>query len=66
VFNTSADKGRWVPKVKTGPAYMEAITINAHTGIPLGLASGPAGKVVPTIKYVVTRVSLKGIAAGKF
>ncbi|MCW2933145.1 MAG: hypothetical protein JWM19_4107 [Actinomycetia bacterium] len=54
------------PKVETGPAYQEAITINAHTGIPLEFASGPAGKVVPTITYVVTRVSLAGIAAGKF
>jgi hypothetical protein len=54
------------PKVETGPAYQEAITINADTGIPLQLASGPAGKVTGTITYVVTRVKLADIAAGKF
>ena len=55
------------PKVETGPAYQEAITINADTGIPLGIASSPAGKVsVGTVTYVVTRVSLADIAAGKF
>jgi hypothetical protein len=52
------------PKVGTGPAYHEAITINADTGIPLQLASGPASKV--TVTYKVTRVNLAGIAAGKF
>jgi hypothetical protein len=54
------------PKAATGPAYQEAITINADTGIPLGFAGGPAGKVVVTVSYVVTRVSLADIAAGKF
>jgi hypothetical protein len=54
------------PKVATGPAYQEAITINASTGIPLEIASGPAGKVAGTVTYVVTRVNLSGIAAGKF
>jgi hypothetical protein len=54
------------PKIATGPAYEEAITINANTGTPLGLASGPAGKVTPSITYVVTRVNLADIAAGKF
>jgi hypothetical protein len=54
------------PKADTGPAYQEAITINADTGIPLEIASGPAGKVTGTVTYVVTRVSLAGIAAGKF
>jgi hypothetical protein len=54
------------PKADTGPAYQEAITINAGTGIPLQIASGPAGKVAGTVTYVVTRVSLAGIAAGKF
>ena len=50
----------------SGPVYHEAITINADTGIPLGIAVSPAGKVVSTITYTVTRVSLAGIAAGKF
>jgi hypothetical protein len=49
----------------TGPAYQEAITINADTGIPLGFAGGPAGKAAVTVTYVVTRVNLADIAAGK-
>ena len=49
----------------TGPAYQEAITINARTGIPLGFAGGPAGKVAVTVTYLVTRVNLADIAAGK-
>ena len=40
---TGIDKAN--PKAETGPAYQEAITINADTGIPLEIASGPAGKV---------------------
>jgi hypothetical protein len=62
--NVGIDKAN--PKADTGPAYQEAITINADTGIPLEFASGPAGKVVGTITYVVTRVNLADIAAGKF
>jgi hypothetical protein len=54
------------PKAGTGPAYQEAITINADTGIPLEVAFGPAGKATGTITYVVTRVNLADIAAGKF
>jgi hypothetical protein len=54
------------PKVETGPAYQEAISINAMTGIPLQIASGPAGKVTGTVSYVVTRVNLADIAVGKF
>ncbi len=54
------------PKVETGAAYQEAITINARTGIPLRIASGPAGRVTGTVTYVVTRVNLADIAAGKF
>jgi hypothetical protein len=62
---TGIDKAH--PKgVQTGPAYVEAITINANTGIPLGIATGPAGNVTPGIRYVVTRVSLADIAVGKF
>ncbi len=51
-----------------GAGYQEAITINADTGIPLGFAGGPAGKVAATVTvtYVVTRVNLADIAAGKF
>jgi hypothetical protein len=54
------------PKAPAGPAYQEAITINADTGIPLGFAGGPVGKTAVTVTYVVTRVSLTDIAAGKF
>jgi hypothetical protein len=54
------------PKVEVGPALEEAITINADTGIPLDIASGPAGKVTVGVTYVVTRVNLADIAAGKF
>jgi hypothetical protein len=54
------------PKADTGPAYQEAITINADTGIPLAFAGGPAGKAAVTVTYVVTRVNLADIAAGKF
>jgi hypothetical protein len=61
---TGTDKAN--PKAAAGPAYQEAITINADTGIPLEIASGPAGQVTGTVTYVVTRVNLSGIAAGKF
>jgi hypothetical protein len=54
------------PKVATGPAYQEAITINADTGIPLKIAGGAAGQETVDVSYVVTRVSLASIAAGKF
>ena len=62
--NVGIDKAN--PKADTGPAYQEAITINADTGIPLEIASGPAGQVTGTVTYVVTRVNLADIAAGKF
>ncbi len=54
------------PKGQPGAAYSEAITINAGTGLPLQIASGVGGKVTGITKYVVTRVNLAGIAAGKF
>ena len=54
------------PKAETGPAYQEAITINADTGVPLGFAGGPAGQTAVTVTYVVTRVNLSDIASGKF
>jgi hypothetical protein len=62
--NVGIDKAN--PKAETGAAYQEAITINADTGIPLKFVGGPAGKVAATVTYVVTRVNLAGIAAGKF
>ena len=50
-----------------GLAYQEAITINADTGIPLGFVGGNGkATVTTTITYVVTRVNLADIAAGKF
>jgi hypothetical protein len=54
------------PKAKGETSYEEAITINADTGIPLQIATGPVGNVTPGIRYVVTRVTLADIAAGKF
>jgi hypothetical protein len=54
------------PKGAPGPAYQEAITVNADTGIPLRAAGGTTGKVTGTVSYVVTRVNLADIAAGKF
>jgi hypothetical protein len=54
------------PKLPAGPAYQEAITINADTGIPLQIAGGPVGQTAVTVSYVVTRVNLADIAAGKF
>jgi hypothetical protein len=62
--NLATGKGN--PKADTGPAYHEAITINADTGIPLKFAAGPTGKIIPAVTYVVTRVNLADIAAGKF
>jgi hypothetical protein len=54
------------PKAAAGAPYQEATTINADTGIPLKFAGGPAGQASVTVTYVVTRVSLADIAAGKF
>jgi hypothetical protein len=52
--------------LNTDPTYQEATTINADTGIPLGFTGGPAGgKPDVTVNYVVTRVNLADIAAGK-
>jgi hypothetical protein len=55
-----------VLKDDPGSAYQEALTINADTGVPLKFVGGPAGHVGTTVNYVVTRVSLADIAAGKF
>jgi hypothetical protein len=57
--------GKADPKAETGPAYQEAITINADTGVPLKFVGGPADKAAVTVSYVVTRVNLADIAAGK-
>ena len=55
------------PKAETGPAYQEAITINADTGIPLKMVGGTVGQAADvTVSYVVTRVNLADIEAGKF
>ena len=50
----------------SGPANQEAITINADTGIALQIATGTVGHVTVGVTYVVTRVNLASIAAGKF
>jgi hypothetical protein len=53
------------PKGQPGAAYSEAISVNADTGIPLQIADGVGGKVTSIASYVVTRVNLADIAAGK-
>jgi hypothetical protein len=50
----------------SGPANQEAIAINADTGIPLQIATGTVGHVSVGVAYVVSRVNLADIAAGKF
>jgi hypothetical protein len=50
----------------SGMSYQEAITINANTGIPLKMDGGTPGTVDTTVTWVVTRVNLADIAAGKF
>jgi len=54
------------PKAAPGSVYQEAITINADTGVPLKVVGGTAGQVATAVTYVVTRVNLADIAAGKF
>jgi hypothetical protein len=63
-YATTGRAAKFAPD--SGPANQEAITINADTGIPLQIATGTAGKITGTISYVVTRVNLADIAAGKF
>jgi len=59
---TGTDKAN--PKAASGPAYQEAITINADTGIPLGLTGGPAGgKVAGSVTYRPARVVPWGVRA---
>jgi hypothetical protein len=58
--------GKGTPKAPKLPAYQEAITINADTGIPLKFVGGPVGNAAVTVTYAVTRVSLASVAAGKF
>jgi hypothetical protein len=53
------------PGAAPGSVYQEAITINADTGIPLKIVSGPDGKGGPIVTYAVTRVSLADVTAGK-
>jgi hypothetical protein len=62
-YDTTGRAAKFDPDA--GPANEEAITINAHTGIPLQIASGTVGHVTVGIRYVVTRVNLAEIAAGK-
>ncbi len=53
------------PKGRPGAAYSEAITINANTGVPLQIVGGVGGKAALGTRYVVTRVNLADVAAGK-
>jgi hypothetical protein len=54
------------PKADNGWAYQEALTINADTGMPVKFVGGTPSNVSTTVNYVVTRVTLADIAAGKF
>jgi hypothetical protein len=62
-YDTTGRAAKFDPDA--GPANEEAITINAKTGIPLQIAGGTVGHVTVGIRYVVTRVNLAEIAAGK-
>ena len=53
------------PKGRPGAAYSEAVTINANTGVPLQIAGALGGKATGITRYVVTRVNLADISAGK-
>lgn len=66
VGNVIGKPDKAYPKGKPGAPYSEAITINANTGVPLQGASSVSGKVYATVSYVVTRVNLADVAAGKF
>jgi hypothetical protein len=63
-YDTTGRAAKFNPD--SGPANQEAITINADTGIPLQIATGTVGHVSVGVTYVVTRVNLADIAAGKF
>jgi hypothetical protein len=62
-YDTTGKAAKFDPDA--GPANEEAITINAKTGIPLQIATGTVGHVTVGVRYVVTRVNLAAIAAGK-
>jgi hypothetical protein len=50
-----------------GPGYIEQLTINATTGVPVSFASGAPGQTPSgTVTYQVSRVATSDIAAGKF
>lgn len=66
VGNVIGKPDKAYPKGQPGAPYSEAITINADTGVPLQIASSVNGKVYATVSYVVTRVNLADVAAGKF
>jgi hypothetical protein len=66
VGNTAGKPDKAYPKGKPGAAYSEAISVNADTGVPLQIADGLGGKVTGIASYVVTRVNLADVAAGKF
>jgi hypothetical protein len=63
-YDTTGRAAKFDPDA--GPANEEAITINAKTGVPLQIAQGTVGHVTVGVRYVVTRVNLADIAAGKF
>jgi hypothetical protein len=50
----------------TSSNFRETLTIDARTGIPLSTQVGHIGDVPVTESYQVSRVTLSGVAAGKF
>lgn len=58
---------RVMPGATPSIRYREALTLNAHTGIPIAFTGGAVGKAPDvTISYRVSRVTVTAVAAGKF
>lgn len=51
---------------EVGSGYVEQVTINANTGIPVSFAGGTPGQTLVTTTYQVSRVTTSDIAAGRF
>jgi hypothetical protein len=66
IGNITGKPDKAYPKGRPGAPLSEAITVNAHTGVPLQGTTAVGGKVVGITRYVVTRVNLADITAGKF
>jgi hypothetical protein len=51
---------------EVGSGYVEQVTINAATGIPISIAGGTPGQTLVPVTYKVSRVTLADIEAGKY